>query len=178
MFVLFFMILFVNARCRHLLYYNPLVLKTRFMETLGGFYMLKGKKLLWSLLFATLLICAACDDESAKEKTLDVDYKIVVDDKLDKRNEREILVTSEASNKKDYEAITEEVMDQYERGSLVEEGTFHSLKNFFLLPIMMRYVNLTCMEYTSNIYDKSLLSNDRNFIYLLFIIYVMVQYVN
>ncbi|MEB2298669.1 hypothetical protein LAV72_03395 [Lysinibacillus xylanilyticus] len=55
--------------------------------------MLKGKKLLWSLLFATLFICAACDDESAKEKTLDVDYKIVVDDKLDKRNEREILVT-------------------------------------------------------------------------------------
>ena len=75
--------------------------------------MLKGKKLLWSLLFATLLICAACSDDSAKEKASDVDYKTVLDEKFAKTEQRQIRVTTEATDKKDFEAITEELMDQY-----------------------------------------------------------------
>ncbi|WP_050614888.1 hypothetical protein [Bacillus testis] len=70
------------------------------------------KKLLIGLFLGTILVLSACGGEDSKPASKQVKYEIVKDTKFTKTEQREIRVTTKA-NKKDFNAITEEVMDKY-----------------------------------------------------------------
>jgi hypothetical protein len=75
------------------------------------------------LLFGVFLLCACSSEPSEvadeqSEKEGKVQYKIVLDEKAKKIEQRTIRATTDSTKKAEFETITKEVMDKYENENL------------------------------------------------------------
>lgn len=71
------------------------------------------KKLLIGLVLGAVLVLSACGGEESKPVSKQVQYEIVKDSKFAKTEQRQIRVTTKSNKEKDFNSITEEVMDKY-----------------------------------------------------------------